>query len=151
MNYNKVVICGINTSKLKVLTAEEKNALLARSRKGDSEARSQMIEGNLRLVLSIIQRFAGRGENLDDLFQVGCVGLIKAVENFNTELDVQFSTYAVPMIIEWRNYYICEERSIIFCRLRFLTTLLIYHYIFCFLFCQAAFDKQIYFFIPLIF
>ena len=112
MNYNKVVICGINTSKLRVLTSEEKNDLLIKSRKGDKDARSQMIDGNLRLVLSIIQRFCGRGENLDDLFQVGCVGLIKAVDNFNTDMDVQFSTYAVPMIIEWRNYYIsARERS----------------------------------------
>ncbi len=112
MYYNKVVICGINTSKLKVLTSEEKADLLEKSKNGDKEARQKMIDGNLRLVLSIIQRFASRGENLDDLFQVGCVGLIKAVDNFNTELDVQFSTYAVPMIIGEVRRYLRDNNAV---------------------------------------
>ena len=98
MYYNKVEICGVNTSHLKVLTDEEKRELLLRMKGGDEEARAELINGNLRLVLSIIQRFTGRKENLDDLFQVGCIGLVKAVDNFNTDLDVKFSTYAVPAI-----------------------------------------------------
>ena len=98
MHYNKVEICGVNTSKLKTLSDEEKKELLDKSKKGDAKAREALIDGNLRLVLSIIQRFTGRRENMDDLFQVGCIGLIKAIDNFNTELDVKFSTYAVPMI-----------------------------------------------------
>lgn len=105
MYFNKVEICGVNTAKLKNLTAEEKKVLLSRASKGDAKARQELIDGNLRLVLSIIQRFTGRKENMDDLFQVGCIGLIKAIDNFNTELDVKFSTYAVPMIIgEIRRY-----------------------------------------------
>ena len=105
MYYNKVEICGVNTSKLKTLSDKEKKALLLRVREGDTEARNALIDGNLRLVLSIIQRFTGRRENLDDLFQVGCIGLIKAIDNFNVELDVKFSTYAVPMSIIRRKYY----------------------------------------------
>lgn len=105
MQYNKVEICGINTSKLKVLKEEEKTALLKRIKSGDKKAREELINGNLRLVLSVIQRFSNRGETMDDLFQVGCIGLIKAIDNFNTELNVKFSTYAVPMIIgEVRRY-----------------------------------------------
>ena len=100
MYYNKVEICGVNTSTLKVLNDEEKKTLLKKSKAGDENARQELICGNLRLVLSIIQRFTGRGENLDDLFQVGCIGLVKAVDNFNIDLDVKFSTYAVPMVIE---------------------------------------------------
>ena len=100
MYYNKVEICGVNTSKLKTLNDEEKKELLLKSKNGDAEARQKLIYGNLRLVLSIIQRFSNRHEEMDDLFQVGCIGLVKAVDNFNTELDVKFSTYAVPMIIE---------------------------------------------------
>ena len=100
MYYNKVEICGVNTSQLKVLTDEEKRDLLLKTRAGDEAARKELINGNLRLVLSIIQRFTGRHENMDDLFQVGCIGLVKAVDNFNVEMDVKFSTYAVPMIIE---------------------------------------------------
>ena len=99
MYYNKVEICGVNTSRLKTLTDEEKKTLLKKTKNGDMEARQELIYGNLRLVLSIIQRFTNRKENLDDLFQVGCIGLVKAVDNFNTDLDVKFSTYAVPMII----------------------------------------------------
>ena len=99
MYYGKVEICGVNTAKLESLTDEEKRELLSRVKQGDEEARRLLISGNLRLVLSIIQRFANRRENMDDLFQVGCIGLIKAIDNFNTELDVKFSTYAVPMII----------------------------------------------------
>ena len=105
MYHNKVLICGVNTSKLKVLTEAEKQALMKRVKQGDEEARMEMICGNLRLVLSIVQRFAGRKENPDDLFQVGCIGLIKAVDNFDIEKEVMFSTYAVPMIVgEVRRY-----------------------------------------------
>ena len=96
---HKVEICGVNTAKLKVLKNEETQALLLRAKAGDAQARDELIAGNLRLVLSVIQRFANRGENLDDLFQVGCIGLIKAIDNFNTDLDVRFSTYGVPMIL----------------------------------------------------
>ena len=96
---NKVEIASVNTAKLPVLTNKEKNELLIKIKNGNTEAREKFIYGNLRLVLSIIQRFNGRGENIDDLFQVGCVGLIKAIDNFDTSLNVQFSTYAVPMII----------------------------------------------------
>lgn len=95
----KVDLCGVNTSKLKVLKSEESIALLRRARQGDLKAREELIAGNLRLVLSVIQKFAGRGEHMDDLFQVGCIGLIKAIDNFNVDLDVKFSTYGVPMII----------------------------------------------------
>lgn len=96
---NKVEICGVNTSKLPVLSNEEKHELLIKIKNGDKQAREKFVNGNLRLVLSVIQRFNGRGENIDDLFQVGCVGLIKAIDNFDISLNVQFSTYAVPMII----------------------------------------------------
>ncbi len=94
----KVEICGVNTAKLKVLKNEETRALLGRARQGDMQAREELIAGNLRLVLSVIQRFAGRGENVDDLFQVGCIGLIKAIDNFDLSQEVKFSTYGVPMI-----------------------------------------------------
>lgn len=105
MQYNKVEICGINTSKLKVLSEKEKMELLKRAHNGDKKAREDLINGNLRLVLSVVQRFANRGECLDDLFQVGVIGLIKAIDNFNLDLDVRFSTYAVPMCIgEVRRY-----------------------------------------------
>ena len=101
----KVEICGVNTSKLPTLSNEEKNELFIKIKKGDKKAREKFIKGNLRLVLSVIQRFSSRGENADDLFQIGCVGLIKAIDNFDTTLNVQFSTYAVPMIIgEIRRY-----------------------------------------------
>ncbi|MPM46265.1 RNA polymerase sigma-G factor [bioreactor metagenome] len=101
----KVEICGVNTAKLKVLKNSEMEELLKKSKQGDMDAREQLIAGNLRLVLSVIQKFTNRGENVDDLFQVGCVGLIKAIDNFNTELNVRFSTYGVPMIIgEIRRY-----------------------------------------------
>ncbi len=94
-----VNICGVNTAKLKVLTEEEKQALMRRIRAGDAGARQEMICGNLRLVLSIVQRFSGRKESMDDLFQVGCIGLVKAVDNFDIDKEVMFSTYAVPMIV----------------------------------------------------
>ena len=97
--YNKVEICGINTSKLPVLKESEKTELLRRARNGDRQARQEMINGNLRLVLSVVQKFANRGENLDDLFQVGCIGLIKAIDHFDPNQNVRFSTYGVPMII----------------------------------------------------
>ena len=99
MRLNKVEICGVNTSKLKTLTDNEKRELLERSHNGDKAARDELIAGNLRLVLSIVQRFSSRGEDPDDLFQVGCVGLIKSIDNFDLGQDVKFSTYAVPMII----------------------------------------------------
>lgn len=102
---NKVEIASVNTSKLPVLSNKEKEELLKRIKEGDKEAREEFINGNLRLVLSVVQRFGGRGENADDLFQIGCVGLIKSIDNFDTTLNVQFSTYAVPMIIgEIRRY-----------------------------------------------
>ena len=97
--YNKVEICGVNTANLKVLSESEKMRLLKLSREGDKKAREELVNGNLRLVLSVIQRFTQRGENLDDLFQVGCIGLIKAVDNFNPDLGLKFSTYGQPMII----------------------------------------------------
>ena len=101
----KVEICGVNTSKLKVLKNEETIALLKKAKGGDMEAREKLIAGNLRLVLSVLQKFSGRGEHVDDLFQVGCIGLIKAIDHFNTDLDVRFSTYGVPMIVgEIRRY-----------------------------------------------
>ncbi len=105
MAFGKVEICGIDTSKLKVLDEKEKMELLKKSRDGDKDAREKLINGNLRLVLSVIQRFSNRGENPDDLFQVGCIGLIKAIDNFDISQGVRFSTYAVPMIIgEVRRY-----------------------------------------------
>ncbi len=108
----KVEICGVNTSKLKVLKNEETTALLKRSKQGDMDAREQLIAGNLRLVLSVIQKFTNRGENVDDLFQVGCIGLIKAIDNFNTDLDVRFSTYGVPMIIGEIRRYLRDNSSL---------------------------------------
>ena len=99
MAQGKVEICGVNTAKLPILKDEEKEALFARIKAGDAEAKEEYIKGNLRLVLSVIKRFGGSNENPDDLFQVGCIGLIKAINTFNPELDVKFSTYAVPMII----------------------------------------------------
>lgn len=99
MTQGKVEICGVNTAKLPILKNEEKAELFARIEEGDQEAREQYIKGNLRLVLSVIKRFSQSNENVDDLFQIGCIGLIKAIDNFNPELEVKFSTYAVPMII----------------------------------------------------
>ncbi|MBR6680918.1 MAG: RNA polymerase sporulation sigma factor SigG [Clostridia bacterium] len=112
MYYNKVEICGVNTSQLKVLNDDEKRELLIKTKQGDMSARQDLIYGNLRLVLSVIQRFTNRKENLDDLFQVGCIGLVKAVDNFNIELDVKFSTYAVPMIIGEIRRYLRDNNSI---------------------------------------
>ena len=101
--YIKVEICGVDTSKLPVMKEKEKEKLLLAVREGDKSAREKLINGNLKLVLSVIQRFTGRGENLDDLFQIGCIGLIKSIDNFDITQNVRFSTYAVPMIIECRN------------------------------------------------
>ena len=112
MYYNKVEICGVNTSTLKVLSDDEKRELLLKVKNGDATARQELIYGNLRLVLSIVQRFTGRKENLDDLFQIGCIGLCKAVDNFNVELEVKFSTYAVPMIIGEIRRYLRDNNSI---------------------------------------
>ena len=114
--YSKVEICGVNTAKLKVLTEAEKRKLLLLMRDGTPEekkkAREEMINGNLKLVLSVIQRFTNRGENLDDLFQVGCIGLMKAADNFNPDLLVRFSTYGVPMIIGEIRRYLRDNNSV---------------------------------------
>lgn len=112
MARNKVSICGVNTSKLPLLSEEEKNILFDRIKEGDQSAREQFIKGNLRLVLSIIQRFQNASENADDLFQVGCIGLIKAIDNFDRTLDVRFSTYAVPMIIGECRRYLRDNNTI---------------------------------------
>lgn len=108
----KVEICGINTARLKVLKSEETRELLVKSRNGDSAAREALIYGNLRLVLSVIQRFGNRGENPDDLFQVGCIGLMKAIDHFDVEQGVRFSTYGVPMIIGEIRRYLRDNNSI---------------------------------------
>ena len=108
----KVEICGINTARLKVLKSEETRELLVKSRNGDSAAREALIYGNLRLVLSVIQRFGNRGENPDDLFQVGCIGLIKAIDHFDVEQGVQFSTYGVPMIIGEVRRFLRDNNSV---------------------------------------
>lgn len=110
--YNKVEICGINTSKLPVLKEKEKIELLKRARSGDHDARQEMISGNLRLVLSVLQKFTNRGENLDDLFQVGCIGLIKAIDNFDPNQNVRFSTYGVPMIIGEIRRHLRDNNSV---------------------------------------
>ena len=112
MALNKVEICGVNTAKLPLLKEEEKEALFVRIKAGDEEAKEKYIKGNLRLVLSVIKRFSNSNENPDDLFQIGCIGLIKAINNFNTELNVKFSTYAVPMIIGEIRRYMRDNNSI---------------------------------------
>jgi RNA polymerase sporulation-specific sigma factor len=112
MQFNKVEICGVNTAKLKVLKESEKMELLYRIKQGDMKARDELISGNLRLVLSVIQRFINRGENLDDLFQVGCIGLIKSIDNFDVDQGVRFSTYAVPMIIGEIRRYLRDNNSV---------------------------------------
>lgn len=112
MALNKVEICGVNTSKLPILNNDEKEALFKRIQEGDQEARELYIKGNLRLVLSVIKRFSNSNENADDLFQIGCIGLIKAIDNFDTTLNVKFSTYAVPMIIGEIRRYLRDNNSI---------------------------------------
>ena len=112
MALNKVEICGVNTSKLPLLSNEEKEALFVRIQEGDMEARELYIKGNLRLVLSVIKRFGSSNENADDLFQIGCIGLIKAIDNFDSTLNVKFSTYAVPMIIGEIRRYLRDNNSI---------------------------------------
>lgn len=112
MQTNKVEICGVDTSKLPVMKQKESKQLMRKIKEGDERARELFIRNNLRLVLSVIQRFAGRKENMDDLFQVGCIGLIKAIDNFNTELGVLFSTYAVPMITGELRRYLRDNNSI---------------------------------------
>ena len=110
--YNKVELCGVNTGQLPVLTEAEKRQLLTLAHAGDKAARARMVEGNLRLVLSVVQRFAQRGENLDDLFQVGCIGLIKAIDNFDPAQPVRFSTYGVPMIVGEIRRYLRDNSAI---------------------------------------
>lgn len=112
MAQGKVEICGVDTAKLPVLREKEKEELFIRIKAGDQEAKEEYIKGNLRLVLSVIKRFHSSNENPDDLFQIGCIGLIKAINNFNTELDVKFSTYAVPMIIGEIRRYMRDNNSI---------------------------------------
>lgn len=112
MALNKVEICGVNTSRLPILTNEEKELLFEKIKKGDKEARELYIKGNLRLVLSVIKRFSGSNENADDLFQIGCIGLMKANDNFDTTLQVKFSTYAVPMIIGEIRRYLRDNSTI---------------------------------------
>ena len=112
MQWGKVEICGINTSELKILKESEKIELLKKIRNGDKKAREVLIQGNLRLVLSVIQRFVNRGENLDDLFQVGCIGLIKSIDNFDVSQNVRFSTYAVPMIIGEIRRYLRDNNAV---------------------------------------
>ena len=116
MYNNKVIICGVDTSKLPLLKEKEKEELLKQVKAGDKTARDKLINGNLRLVLSVIQRFTGRGENLDDLFQVGCIGLIKSIDNFDITQNVRFSTYAVPMIIGEIRRYLRDNNSVRFSR-----------------------------------
>lgn len=112
MQYNKVEICGVNTAKLKVMKEGRKIELIKKSQAGDKQARDELINGNLKLVLSVIQRFTNRGEPLDDLFQIGCIGLIKSIDHFNTDMDVKFSTYAVPMIIGEVRRYLRDNNSV---------------------------------------
>ncbi len=112
MQFTKVEICGVDTSKIKVLKEKEKMELLKRAKEGDTKAREELINGNLRLVLSVIQRFLNRGENPDDLFQVGCIGLIKAIDNFDIAHEVRFSTYAVPMIIGEIRRHLRDNNSV---------------------------------------
>ncbi len=112
MQYKKVEICGVDTSQLPVLREPEKERLLRLTKQGDKKARAELINGNLRLVLSVIQRFSNRGENPDDLFQVGCIGLIKSIDNFDITQNVRFSTYAVPMIIGEIRRYLRDNNSI---------------------------------------
>lgn len=112
MSAYKVEICGVNTSKLPILKEEEKDALLSRIKQGDEEAREIYIKGNLRLVLSVIRRFSGNHENVDDLFQIGCIGLIKSIDNFDPTMGVKFSTYAVPMIVGEIRRYLRDNNSI---------------------------------------
>ena len=112
MVQGKVEICGVNTAKLPLLKAADKDALFAKIREGDTAARESYIEGNLRLVLSVIKRFSSSAENVDDLFQIGCIGLIKAIDNFDSTLGVKFSTYAVPMIIGEIRRYLRDNNSI---------------------------------------
>ncbi|MEG2124283.1 MAG: sigma-70 family RNA polymerase sigma factor, partial [Hydrogenoanaerobacterium sp.] len=109
---NKVEICGVNTAKLPTLKEAETRELLAKAQHGDLKAREKLIQCNLRLVLSVVQKFSNRGENMDDLFQVGCIGLIKSIDNFNLEMDVRYSTYGVPMIIGEIRRYLRDNNSV---------------------------------------
>ena len=110
--YNKVEICNVNTNRLPILKETEKEELLKQTASGDKKAREKLIQGNLRLVLSVIQKFTNRGENMDDLFQIGCIGLIKAIDNFDPVHEVRFSTYAVPMIIGEIRRHLRDNNSV---------------------------------------
>ncbi len=112
MQYSKVEICGVNTNQLPILKESQKEELLRRSQNGDKKAREELIQGNLRLVLSVVQKFTNRGENMDDLFQIGCIGLIKAIDNFDPVHEVRFSTYAVPMIIGEIRRHLRDNNSV---------------------------------------
>lgn len=112
MYYHKVEICGVNTAKLPVLKEKEKQELIKKAQAGDKQARQDMINGNLRLVLSVVQRFSGRGESLDDIFQVGCIGLMKAIDNFNVNLNLRFSTYGQPMIVGEIRRYLRDNNAV---------------------------------------
>ena len=112
MYAGKVELCGVDTARLPVLSEAEKSRLIKAARAGDRQARQEMVQGNLRLVLSVVQRFAGRGENMDDLFQVGCIGLIKAIDNFDIRQNVRFSTYGVPMIVGEIRRYLRDNSAI---------------------------------------
>ena len=112
MYAGKVELCGVDTARLPVLSEAEKSRLIKAARAGDRQARQEMVQGNLRLVLSVVQRFAGRGENMDDLFQVGCIGLIKAIDNFDPAQNVRFSTYGVPMIVGEVKRYLRDNNAV---------------------------------------
>ena len=112
MYAGKVELCGVDTTQLPVLSEAEKSRLIKAARAGDRQARQEMVQGNLRLVLSVVQKFAGRGENPDDLFQVGCIGLIKAIDNFDPSLNVRFSTYGVPMIVGEVKRYLRDNNAV---------------------------------------
>lgn len=146
MVQGKVEICGVNTAKLPLLKNAEKEELFKKIEEGDQDARMAYINGNLRLVLSVIKRFHSSSENVDDLFQIGCVGLIKAIDNFDSSLNVKFSTYAVPMIVHCRKYYIFiyyKEKSIFTC-LSHIVTLLI-SFLIMFFFCFTSNKSQMLF------
>lgn len=146
MIQGKVEICGVNTAKLPLLKNTEKEELFKKIEQGDQEARMEYIKGNLRLVLSVIKRFHSSSENVDDLFQIGCVGLIKAIDNFDSSLNVKFSTYAVPMIVHCRKYYVFiyyNEKSIFTCLSQIV--ILLISFLIMFFFCFTSNKSHILF------